>query len=361
MPDTTQHTFEDFKRDLDRFWYNDQIKNFILHQAEQHGVLCPTAYKQSKGLKYNAPNSAANPMWSTITITNLLKNRVYTGDMVQGRQRVKSYKVHVQERVPEEEWFVVENTHEAIIDKETFEKAQQLMKRDTRTAPKQKELYLFSGFLRCADCGRAMSRIASKGIYVYYHCATYKNLSRTACTRHAIKSDRLEAAVRYAIQRQVYLAVSYTDTIRKINAAPFQKSRSVRLDSPITTKEKDLAKVMRYKQSLYQDWKDGEITKNDYRRMSEDYEKQAEEINAVLDTLTKERAELEKGVDTENPFLVAFRKYQNIDKLTREILIELVDKITVYENGNISVKFKFADEFRRVAEYIEVNARDTAG
>ena len=58
---------------------------------------------------------------------------------------------------------------------------------------------------------------------------------------------------------------------------------------------------------------------------------------------------------------MAFRKYQNIDKLTREILIELVDKITVYENGNISVKFKFADEFRRVAEYIEVNARDTAG
>ena len=114
--------------------------------------------------------------------------------MVQGRQRVKSYKIHIQERVPEEDWFIVENTHEAIIDREIFDKVQGLLKRDTRTAPKAKQLYLFSGFLKCADCGRAMSRIASKGIYVYYQCGTYKSLSKKACTMHSIKSDRLEAA-----------------------------------------------------------------------------------------------------------------------------------------------------------------------
>lgn len=101
---------------------------------------------------------------------------IEVSDMVQGRQRVKSYKIHIQERVPEDEWFIVENTHEAIIDRETFDKAQGLLKRDTRTAPKQKQLYLFSGFLKCADCGRAMSRIASKGIYVYYQCGTYKSI-----------------------------------------------------------------------------------------------------------------------------------------------------------------------------------------
>ncbi len=140
-------------------------KRGITLHLNDHGVPCPTAYKQSQGLKYNAPNSQGNPMWSTITIDNILKNRVYVGDMVQGRQRVKSYKIHIQERVPEEEWFIVENTHEAIIDRETFDKVQGMLKRDTRTAPKQKQLYLFSGFLKYADCGRAMSRIASKGIY----------------------------------------------------------------------------------------------------------------------------------------------------------------------------------------------------
>ena len=72
-------------------------------------------------------------------------------------------------------------------------------------------------------------------------------------------------------------------------------------------------------------------------------------------SLTAERDELANGVNNEHPALVAFMKYQNISTLTREILIELVDHIKVYENGNISVKFKFADELRRIAEYIQLN------
>ena len=235
-------------------------KRGITLYLNDHGVPCPTVYKQSQGLKYNAPNAQGNPMWSTITIDTILKNRVNVGDMVQGRQRVKSYKIHIQERVPEEEWFIVENTHEAIIDRETFDKVQGLLKRDTRTAPKQKQLYLFSGFLKCADCGRAMSRIASKGTYVYYQCGTYKSLSKTACTMHSIKNTRLEVGVLFAIQQQVHLAVTYSELVSRINAAPLKKSKSCRLEDMIAIKEKELSKIMRYKQALYQDWKDGEIT-----------------------------------------------------------------------------------------------------
>ena len=143
---------------------------------------------------------------------------------------MKSYKIHKLEPVPEEQWIVVQNTHEPIIDRETFAKAKDLLKRDTRTAPKQKQLYLFSGFLRCADCGRAMSRIASKDLYVYYQCGTYKSLSKKACTMHSIKSTKLEAATLYAIRQQVHLAVNYSAIIAQINAAPQKKSQSVRLN-----------------------------------------------------------------------------------------------------------------------------------
>ena len=336
-------------------------KRGITYYLNDHGTLCPTAYKQQQGLKYNAPNAQGNPMWSTITIDTILKNRVYVGDMVQGRQRVKSYKIHIQEKVPEEEWFIVENTHEAIIDRETFAKVQSLLKRDTRTAPKAKQLYLFSGFLKCADCGRAMSRIASKGIYVYYQCGTYKSLSKKACTMHSIKSDRLEAGVLFAIQQQVHLAITYSELVARINSAPLKKSKSKRLEDTIAAKEKELAKIMRYKQALYQDWKDGEITRNDYRHMSEDYEQQIEALTRIMQTLTAEQEQLENGVDAESPCLTAFLKYRNIDKLTREILGELIDHIKVYEGGNISVKFKYADEFRRIAEYIELNSPMVTG
>ena len=89
--------------------------------------------------------------------------------------------------------------------------------------------------------------------------------------------------------------------------------------------------------------------------MKADYESQTAQLTIVLKNLTEERAELANGVDKEHPALVAFMRYQNIDRLTRDILVELVDHIKVYENGNISIRFKFADEFRKILEYIELN------
>ena len=216
-----------------------------------------------------------------------------------------------------------------------------------------------SGFLKCADCGKSITRSQS-GKNIYYACSTYKNRSRPACTMHSIKHNRLEAAVLFAIQYQVNPAVSYSAVIAGIHSAPLKKSQSHRLNDQIAAKEKELTRITRYKQSLYQDWKDGEITQQEYRDMKADYERQAAELADVLARLNAERAELLNGVDKEHPALVAFAKYQSIETLTREILTDLVDHIKIYENGNISVHFKFADEFRRIAEYIEINTTDTA-
>ena len=330
----------------------------IVMYLNDHGIPSPTAYRKLKGLPYSPAISDA-PMWGNKIITDILRNPIYTGDLVQGRRRVKSYKVHQIEAVPEEEWVRVSDTHEAIIDRETFEKVQALSKRDTRTAPRKKELHLFSGFLRCADCGKSVTRSQSGQSYRYL-CSTYKNRSRTACTMHAIKHERLEAAVLFAVRQQVHLAVSYSEIISRINSAPVKKSQSFRLDDLIAAKERELAKISRYKQSLYQDWKDGEITQQDYRDMKADYERQTIALTDVLARLNAERAELANGVKSEHPALVAFTKHQNIDQLSRELLVELIDHIKVYENGNISVRFKFADEFRRIAEYIEINTTKPA-
>ncbi len=111
--------------------------------------------------------------------------------------------------------------------------------------------------------------------FAYYSCSTYKKRSRTACSMHSIKHNRLEAAVLFAIQYQVSTAVSYSEIVARINAAPLKKSQSHRLNDQIAAKEKELTKITRYKQSLYQDWKDGEISQQEYREMKADYERQA--------------------------------------------------------------------------------------
>ena len=325
----------------------------------EHGVPSPSAYKLQKGIPVST-RGYDDPMWGARMIHSILTNPTYTGDLAQGRSRVKSYKVHEVESVPREEWVEVAGTHEAIIDYETFDKVQALLQRDTRTSPKGREVHLFSGFLKCADCGRAITRSVGNNNNVYYACSTYKNRSRTACTMHSIKHNRLEAAVLFAVQQQIHLAVSYSEMIARINTAPVKRNQSIRLEELIAAKERELAKISRYKQSLYQDWKDGEITQQDYRDMKADYERQTIALTDVLALLNAERAELANGVKSEHPALVAFTKHQNIDQLSRELLVELIDHIKVYENGNISVRFKFADEFRRIAEYIEINTTKPA-
>lgn len=342
---------------------NPQLRVFSAHlhmdeaigiYLNEHGIPSPSMYKQSKGLPVGNKGSG-HTMWTGRMIHAILTNPTYSGDLAQGRYRVKSYKVHEIEAVPEDEWVRVSNTHEAIIDRETFDMVQSLLKRDTRTSPQGREVHVFSGFLKCADCGRALTRSSNKNGNVYYACSTYKNMSKNACTMHSIKHNRLEAAVLFAIQQQVHLAVSYSDLVARINAAPAKRCQSHRLNDLIAAKERELAKVSRYKQSIYQDWKDGEITQQEYHDMKADYEQKTASLTDILARLTAERDELANGVNNEHPALVAFMKYQNISTLTREILIELVDHIKVYDNGNISVKFKFADELRKIAEYIQLN------
>lgn len=248
-----------------RMFLEGNSKHGIAMYLNEHGVPSPTAYRRMKGLPVPS-NVDGDPMWSARMIHEILTKEIYTGDMVQGRHRVKSYKVHQIEAVPEEEWVRVPNTHEAIIDRETFEKMQSLLKRDTRTSPKGRQVHLFSGFLRCPDCGKALTRSVS-GNHGYYACSTYKSRSRTACTMHSIKHNRLEAIVLFAIQQQSHLAVSYSEIVALINTAPVKKCQSKRLDDLIRAKERELAKITRYKQGLYQDWKDGEITRDDYHYM----------------------------------------------------------------------------------------------
>lgn len=340
-------------RDIFRMFLNGMSKNAIVHSLNDHGILCPSAYKRERlGLNYQNPSvdPGKRPLWCAMTVGGILKNRMYCGDMVQGRYRVKSYKVHVQEVVPQDEWYVVENTHEAIIDRETFDKAQQLLMRNTRTAPQRERLYLFSGFLKCADCGRAMTR-SKVGNIVYYYCRTYKNQSKSACTKHTIKHVQLEAAVLYAIQQQIYLAVDFPKTIEQLEKTPPAQSQSKKLRDAVEQKRRELAKILRYKQAIYQDWKDGEITYSDYRHMKEDYEQQFQVLNQVLERLRREQQEWENDTDAEDPFLLGFRQYQTIEKLTRDVLIQLVDHIKVCEGGRISIVFRFADELRRIGEF----------
>ena len=165
-------------------WYAGGLgKGAIAQRLNDRAIPNPTAYRE-------ASRRENDGLWSAVTVGRILANPVYGGTMVQGRQRVVSYKVHQTMAVPPEDWYVVEGTHTPIVSPDLLERARTIRETHTRRAPGRGEVHLLAGVLRCADCGKSMTRKTARGI-VYYTCSTYRRKSRQACTSHTIREDKV--------------------------------------------------------------------------------------------------------------------------------------------------------------------------
>ena len=346
-------------RDIYRWFLGGCSIIGIAKRLNELGIPNPSAYKRQQGQNYRHPYTEQNDaLWPDSSVRRILTNRIYTGDMVQGKNKIKSYKVQQSVTVPENEWIVVCDTHEAIIGKETFETAQNLLLRDTRVAPQQKKVYLFSGFVRCADCGKAMNRKSISQPYKdynYFICSTFKKMSDNACTKHTMRSDRLEAMVLLAIRKQIELAVSMDELIELIDKSGESVRQSNRLNAAIANHEAEKAKVEKYKQSLYEDWKNGDISREEYLSMKAQYDQKRSYLTDIIAGLKSEQADILQNGAKENSFVSNFKRHKNIDSLTREIVVELIDMIYVHEGGNITIQFRFEDEFKKTVDFIESN------
>lgn len=329
----------------------------VTKELNKLGIPNPTAYKKSKGWNYKHTSGKNNDgLWCDSTVRRILSNQMYIGNMVQGKNTTISYKIKQCRAIPKDEWIIVENTHEPIIDRETFYKAQSLFNRNTRTAPKKTEVDLFAGFVKCADCHRAMSKKTNKhsyGTYKYYRCVTSRKMDSGACSPHSIRIDKLERAVLVTIQTMIDTALELDELLEKIDSRSNSTVQANLLKKSI---EKQIAEREKFKNmmlSLYPDWKSGVITKEEYMVLKEGI---AEKINALdkkINDLQAQINDCENSAPKENDFVAHFKKYGKIKELTRPILTELVDSILVHKDGNITINFKFKDAYEQIIEYIE--------
>ena len=333
----------------------------ICHRLNDLGVLNPTGHKKIElGQNYNNYGIQDNTYtWTPSTVRNILNNEVYIGNTVQGKRRTKSYKVHKVEQVPKEEWIRVENTHEAIIDKETFEKAQELNKKDMKVSQKTGELSIWAGLLKCKDCGRAMNKKSSTNKsgnkYEYYICSTYRKKSNNLCTKHSIKVENLEKAVLKAINFHIDLLIDTEEIVKQINESAYQNTRNENIENMIIAKQSEIAKILNFKRRLYEDWKNEDITREEYLEYKQKYENDIEMLKQNSERLKNEKQKYETQNQSHNEWIEKFKEQKRVIVLSRDIMMELIDCIDVHENGNITIKFKFEDEFKRVLEYIRNN------
>ena len=329
---------------------NEGLGNLsICHRLNDMGILNPTGYKKKK-LNQNYNNSKIKQedySWCPSTVRNILRNDVYIGNVTQGKRKVKSYKIHKIEQVPEEEWVTVENMHESIIDKDLFEKAQKLGKVDTRVQNTGK-LSIWAGILKCADCGRAMHKKYCKNtsgtVYEYYICGTYRKKSNKLCTKHTLNVEELENSVLEAIKLHVELLIDTENILEQVRN---YKTKKIANDSILDikqSKEKEILKINNLKRCLYEDWKNEDITREEYLEYKKKYEQDIEKTKEIIENLDKQKEKQEKVTDNNSKWIENFKKNKNISELDRDIITELIDYIEVYENKKIKINFKFIDE-----------------
>ena len=317
----------------------------ICHKLNNMGILNPTGYKKKK-LKQNYNNSQISQedySWGPSTVRNILKNDIYIGNVTQGKRRVKSYKVHKVEQVPEEEWITVENMHEPIIDKELFKKAQELRKIDTRVQSSG-NLSMWAGILKCADCKRAMHKRyctnKSGKSYEYYICSTYKKKSNKLCTKHTIKLEDLESAVLTTVKQHIELMANIEEIVQQTKDN-LRMPKSESIENIKEEKEKEIKKLNDLKRCLYEDWKNSYITKEEYLEYKQKYEQDINKKNQIIVNLNNNKLEDEECVNNNNIWIENFKVHKNIDKLDRDIITELIDCIEIHEDKRITVYFKF--------------------
>ncbi len=313
------------------------------------GILIPTLYKQNVlGEPYhNSRALETTKTWSYQTIHTILNNETYTGHLIQNKVNTLSYKDKKKVRLPKEKWIMVKNTHAPIIEPELFEMVQKLQKTRTRSVSSTEENGIFSGLLFCEDCKHAMARKyarhGSRG-FTGYICKTYKTQGKRFCISHSIEKDALEEAVLLSVKSEAKKILKAEDLDELQNIKAYSESREFyALQSEQIRKRVD--KMKKYRRKTYESYMEDLISVKEYKQYVSEFENEIRELQDLqsrIDGQTDLRQELNTRYDK---WVGAFKDYINITELTRDVVLELIDKIEVAGDGSITIYYKFQNPY----------------
>ena len=274
--------------------------------------------------------------WATNTVVHLLENREYTGCLVNFKTEKPSYKLKHSIENPPEKQAVFENHHEPIIDRETWERVQELRKQRKRPN-RYDEVGLFSGILFCADCGSVMYQQryqTDKRKQDCYICGSYKK--RTAdCTAHFIRTDLLTAGVLSNLRKVTSYAAKHEARFMKLlieQNKDGDRRRNAAKKKELEAAEKRIAELSAIFKRLYEDSVTGRISDERFTELSADYEAEQKELKERAARLREELSKAQEATANAEKFMNVVRRHTTIEELTPTLLREFVEKIVVHES-----------------------------
>ena len=324
----------------------------IAEELNNMGVLPPMEYKRRCGFNYNSGfRTSTVPKWGAKSVLRILENELYTGVMVQGKNQKINYKVKKSRAVDSDEWIKVPDMHEAIIPREYFERVQEIMQLDTRTAPSEKNVYPLSGLVRCGDCEQNMIRrsTAKKNkIYYYLHCSSYRN--GEGCTSHIISEEKLLQGVIVFVKKQLALLVEADRILSHIEDLPKDQFGVKALDTQLLELEKEVERYLDLKERLYRDMVAGIIDKDEYAEYNQRFSFKLEETKKAKEAVEEKRSRLMSTDIHLRPWMDEFKKISTLETLGRKEMVMLINRVLVFGKDRIEIHMNYEDE---ILEFIE--------
>lgn len=326
--------------------YDLCIQGYGTHQIcnilKQEKVPTPKEYKAIHGL-CNYHISEVKYCWQDRSIYDILFRQEYIGDTVNFKGTTKSFKDKSKIYFPKEQWKIFKNTHEPIIDEETWNTVQRI--RENRQRPtKIGKINIFSGHLFCKDCGSKLYYCTSRSYTEnkhFYRCSKYKNTSSKSCTSHTIREHILKELVLENIKQVLSYIRSYEDLFikQKLETSLEEQKKIDSINKKLLSQyEKRIKDIDNLIQHIYEDNISGKITDERFTILSLNYEKEQKELKSKVKELankldTTKQQELDLA-----SFVSKVKQYTEISELTPEIINELIDKIYVYQSKKVNGK-----------------------
>lgn len=328
--------------------------NAIAGEMNRTGVMTPADYKRSCGDNYKKGRKIGRSVWCAAQVIRILKNEMLIGNMVQGKSSRVSYKVNKLIKKPREEWDIVAGTHDPIISEADFRVVQTLLERDVIKIADAENPNIFAGLIFCGDCGKSLvrrKRRLKSGQVNHFYCSGYNK--KSDCSSHDILESELMEIVLDSINGMIRKLCRYDELARNLEKLHISREDAVTGDLEIRNLKEELSKYNRLKSALYQDLKEGLISEAQFERYRGQYTEREIALQAAIEAQKELIERIYQNGIAADEILTQFREDPHVDELNHRLLVSLIDRILVFEDGTIEIRYRYTNEMHKCEQILQ--------
>lgn len=340
--DITKLVIDEDAAEIVKYIFNEYVNGnglaYIAHRLNERKIPCPSVYKQQSS---NYHCKTISGLWGHNTIKKILTNKVYTGDLIQHQGEMVSYKVKKYRLLPKSEHLVKEKAHEPIIDNQTYELAQDILKRKAHNIHKKENSeHLLGGLLYCPRCNNKYTYQVQSGLKndMVAICSMYNRYGKDYCTRIAVRESILNEFVVQDLRKILQEKIDKEKLIKSIDKTKINNDKKM-LQKKIADNNRRIDEITKIIKTAYEDRVNGLLDTEEFVSFTESYKKERQELIEKTEKLNIKLSNFENN--KENELMKYIKEIVSFKDINRNIILNLIDSIEIINKENIKINYKF--------------------